>query len=83
MSLCMSVVKREQIVALCLCMLLLYNWSTTKSFDYGMDSSNLKDEYNDDNQRATKTEDRLVVGRRCPFWSLHWKSMTTECNVHF
>ena len=52
----MSVVKREQIVGLCLCMLLLY-----KSFDYGMDSRNLKAEYD-----STKTEDEAAS-----WWSLY------------
>ena len=34
--LCMSVVKIVQLVGIFLCMLLLYNWSTTRSFAYGM-----------------------------------------------
>ena len=65
----MAVVKGEPIVGLCLCMLLLYNWSIARRFDYGMDSRNLKAEY--DSNNATKTDDRLLLfGRRRPFWSL-------------
>ena len=50
----MSVVKTEQIVGLCQCMLLLYNWSTTRSFEYGMDSKNMKAEYDSNNVQQKK-----------------------------